>query len=518
MESDEKMGEKLSKKKQELKRLRQEGKTASLASMNKEAFVAHSRALKDFSDEFEEVYSNRAEQEILKKFGKNKQEILVILALLQSRVGDEEYNRSFRGRLGIKKSLTKEEKAARKKEAEAEKAIELVKIRKMLEEVDVEVEKIRAKRVKEANFRYGTNETASHSRGILTDAVDEFRNALVSPLLDSDVIELQRKRDGLEALEAVREIHEARGENVAGIAEKAKRVIAGTATVVGKFAEETTGGVLKAVTLFLGWPIVLPVKLLNTAFAGAKYAFCFVDGVFGFFDKGLDGLFPNLDRKADGTIKVSAANALKGIPHVLIRGPILLVRGVCQGAAIGFRFLEKHIDADRWLKKAPVTSGFVLGGVGTILLIGIVVASVFTLGIPIAALAGGLIAASIGAAIYGYFKGKAKKDELVSLKLSSSESSQLEKYEHAHQHRIEQAPSLQTTAEPKEDEKSGHDLSTEHIEAVTESLVQSSKKSALHGTESSAKFVPLHKHKDEQAQEPQHSQDPKKPSGKLKQD
>lgn len=498
--------------------LEEKGETKVLRKMKGKDFREYRDDLKDFLKDFEVAAKGKEENDILENEGfegtKTVASVRLTLKNLRERVKAEKYHRTLRGRLRIKKPLTKEEKAAKKEETEREKAIELQRIEKMLKEVDIEAEKIKAKRTKEANLRYGSHETASSSRGILTDAVDEFRNALISPLLDSDVIELQRKRDRLEALEAVRKMHAVRGEEVKGVIEKAKRVIAGTATVAGEFVEETTGGVFKAVTLFLAWPIVLPVKLLNTAFAGAKYAFCFADGVLGFLDKGLDGLFTKLDRNEDGSIKVSVANALKGIPHVLIRGPILLVRGVCQGAAIGCRFLEKHIDADRWLKKSPVTAGFVLGGVGTLLLVGIVVASVFTLGIPIAALAGGLIAASIGAAVYGYFKGKAKKDELVSLKLSPSESSQLEKYENAHQHRREQILKPDVIVEPANAKKSIHDLSTEHIEKVTESL----RKPVLHGSVSSPEFAPLHEHKDRQAQKPQHSPDPKKPGDKLKQD
>ena len=67
---------------------------------------------------------------------------------------------------------------------------------------------------------------------------------------------------------------------------------------------------------------------------------------------------------------------------------------------------------DKWLKYAPVTGGFAIGGVGAAVLIGLTLASIPGLGIPLAVAALAFAMATIGAVVQGYFKAKEKAKEL----------------------------------------------------------------------------------------------------------
>lgn len=436
---------------EKLKELEEFGTTNILKNMKQADFDEYKNDLYDLSKKFkilQDRTSKSKDQNLLITDISDRLGLLngfVIDAAVKRKIWDE----SFKGRLGVKKPLSSKEKEAAKQKALKTQEKELQDIKDRLAKVKIEkdtiMQEIKKTREEKADKRYGSDIEAPKSKGILTAAVNEFNSALVPPLLDEDFILLQRKRDALDELEAVSILYEKNSEDFKSIREKVKRVIIGTASVAGEFTEETTGGVLKAGILFLAWPIVLPIKLLNTGFSATKYAFCFADGAVGFLDKGLDGfldaLIGKLDRNEKGDIiKSSPLNILKGIPHVVVRGPLMVVRGVCKIGAIGFRWLEKNVDSDRWLKQAPVTSGFVLGGVGTVVIIGVALASVFTFGIPIAALAVGLGGACIGAAVYGYFKGKAKKDELTELRLSDSDTSRLEKWEYDRRYRQQKTP------------------------------------------------------------------------------
>ena len=308
---------------------------------------------------------------------------------------------------------------------------------------------VREERAEKIRRRFDANESSSKSRGILASAIDEFRNALTPPLLAVDVEELQRKRDALDAAKAARKIDEADETiigTVRGTIHQTKRFAEGAAKVLAEAAEETTGGILKAVAVAVGWPLILPIKLINQACAAAKYACCAADGILGFFDKGLDGLIGNMHRDEAGVLKFDSArniaeNIAKGLGHVLVRGPIVLGRGLAQIASIGSRWLERTIDADRWMKHTPVTAGFAIGSIAAVAIITLTVASIFTLGIPIAAVAVGLAAATVGALVHGYFKGKAKAKELSSLELAPADTTKLDKYEHDH-------PSVRPTVTP----------------------------------------------------------------------
>jgi len=400
--------------------LQKRGKsTNQLRKMQDAGLLEYEYDLTDFLTELETI-AEKTNQEMLNSLKIDAQ-------LLKERLEAEKHRRSWRGKLGLSQTKSSEQNKAEKSKKTAS--------QEELARFNEELEKIRAQRKARVAERYEPNQFPSESRSILTSAIDEFRHALIPPLLDSDITELQRKRDALDAAKAIQQVYKLDEKNVKGTLEKVKSVSTGAAAVLGEFAEETTGGVLKATSLLLAWPLILPVKILNQTFTGAKYAFCFIDGVFGFIDKGLDGIIGKLERTEAGKIKITPENIVKSIAHTILRGPVLAIRGLCQVAAIGCRWLQKNIDADKWLKSTPVTAGFAVGGVGAVVLIGLALASIPGLGIPIAVVAIAFAVATVGALLQGYFKAKAKAKELNTLELNPAEANQLEKYEYEHQHK-----------------------------------------------------------------------------------
>ena len=357
--------------------------------------------------------------------------------VLTDRVDSEKFRRSWRGFLGL-------EKKSPLAKGEAEQKTTAPTPQEELDKFNKEVDRIKQERLKTSIANMQPDSKANDSRSIIASSVDEFRHALTPPLLDEDVVELQEKRDALDKAQAVGNLYHLGGNNIRAVLDKMKRVATGAASVLGEFAEETTGGTMKAAALFLAWPLILPVKVANQACSAAKYACCAVDGVLGFIDKGLDLLIGNMERTEAGKFVLNTENVIKGTAHVVLRSLPVAFRAASQAAAIGCRWLEKHIDADRWLKKSPVTGGFAVGSVGAAILITVTIASVFSFGIPLAMLGLGFAVATIGALAQGYFKGKAKAEELATLKLNPSDTAKLDKHEYEHQH--QQKP---TVAEAK---------------------------------------------------------------------
>jgi len=263
--------------------------------------------------------------------------------------------------------------------------------------------------------------------GILASAVSEFRKSLIPPLLAVDIEELTRKRQALDETKAAQDAY---GVSIRGLLAGVKRLTTSTLSVVGELVEETTGGVFKATALFLAWPVILPIKAINQGLTATKYAFCAADGVLGFFDKGLDKMLPKIDKTESGDLIWKLDNAPAMAMHTVLRGPFILGRGICQAASIGCRFLERNIDADRWMKSKPVTAGFSVGGIGVAVLIGLTLASIPGLGIPLAIAVGAFAIATAGALVQGYFKGKKREAELRLLRLDPGEATQLAKYEY----------------------------------------------------------------------------------------
>lgn len=399
-----------------LSELQARGKsTNQLRKMEKDELINYENDLSDFIEELAAIPLEDINDEQRRNFKVNAE-------ILKNRLEEEKWKRGWKGTLGFKREVPKKDAPPVEKPSEKE-----------IKRFNEELKKIQEERLVKSKPKYEPNKFSSESRSILTSAVDEFRHALTPPLLDADVHEIQRKRDALDAAKATRNIMAADGATVQGVFEKMKRFAKGSVSVLGEFTEETTGGAFKATALFLGWPLILPIKVANQVFTAAKYSACLVDGVFGFLDKGLDGFIGKLKRDGSNNLIYNAETIIKGVAHGVLRGPILLVRGVSQAASIGFRWLERHIDADKWLKYAPVTGGFAIGGVGAAVLIGLTLASIPGLGIPLAVAALAFAVATIGAVAQGYFKAKEKAKLLSSLELNSKEATQLEKYEYDHQ-------------------------------------------------------------------------------------
>lgn len=382
----------------------------------------------------------------------------------------EKPNRTMLGRIGIKPKNKKnqEEKAPKKAASEAFAGTPTETSKARLDRVKGEIKAARLAEERKdfSDKTFDSDNPENRSDLIIANCVKVFNNALIPPLLAVDKEELTRKQNALDAMKAGQKmysIEEGKPSEIAkSVANQVKDFAADVSKVLLELAEESSGAGLKAGALFLGWPLILPVKALNQVFTAAKYTACFADGVLGFFDKGLDQLleiglkpieYENQNKKL-GTLKVTPVNIARASVHLLVRGPIRLGIGICRMASIGARFLERNIDADRWMKSKPVMAGFSIGGVGVVVLVALTLASIPGLGIPLAVAGAALGLAVAGAALHGYFKAKKVGTELNSGKLSPEDAIRLAKHNHTHGEKpkvskaVEQNPSAPAAAVP----------------------------------------------------------------------
>lgn len=238
-------------------------------------------------------------------------------------------------------------------------------------------------------------------------ARDKFVKALFStPLNRSDVIkllELERSMDDIHLQVAERGLVE-KGVNVAEFYKEIKdaheaSVLLGT----GSFFS-----IGELVTLFLAWPIILPMKALSFTLEGLSRGFRGIEVFFQtlnvyYQEKQIElnvEAKKNLKRKTIGFFQNAIGNMAAGFFLVfarLITGWVAFFSSLIKGLSAYFSNL---FDTDNLWKKGKMGKGLGVGFIGIPLGIGLAGVSIFTFGIPIVVAAGVVCLA----ALIGMFK------------------------------------------------------------------------------------------------------------------
>lgn len=303
--------------------------------------------------------------------------------------------------------------------------------------ISVELEKIEQERI------ISTQEQDSHQTAgktmwesftiIVKSMVHAFIRDLNPPLLSKDIQELQKKRDLFEVAQAVRVGLNLYNDPAQSILRIARDFMPDLSVGLLDLDEEKSSGNAKNITLILGWALILAIKLMNVLALTVKHCFCIAKAVFSFFDKGFEHLIGEF-QKDHGALAFTAKNCIQGIAYAMLRGPCLLAKGLMQIGATASRWLERNIDADRWLRYPPVKTGLALAGFGAIILLGLISLNVISFGIPMVSLIIGGITATIGVLIRDHVQRKTRTEELHNLRLHHTTVAKLANYEATHAH------------------------------------------------------------------------------------
>lgn len=288
---------------------------------------------------------------------------------------------------------------------------------------------------------------------------------------------LRRRKTAYDQVQATLNVCERRGLTGEAAYETTKYMVKTAASTVQELAEQSVLTTGQAVMVGLGGPVYAVLILAWSAAFGVlekggnvlSRGFATLDA---FLEQGIMRNVGKVPRKSDGSVDWSEGNALKniglGFLHSL-RAPFFLSKILCSGVSAVTKAVEQGIG--NFAKKNIIP---LLGMGGTAIgayFIAITLASVFTLGIPLAITAVGLTFALAGAALATYMRTKAKAQELVSLKLSPEEETMLMR----HDYQQKQKQTLEMG--PKDRQVVGAELQHRAVEA--QALVEASRHSRV---------------------------------------
>lgn len=246
-------------------------------------------------------------------------------------------------------------------------------------------------------------------------AQDNFTRAFTTEPLDragaNELITTERDLDKLKIKGATASIFDKGTKQLSDLAED----ITGTAKVVSAETFFTAG---KTLALLFAWPVILPMKAVN-----------FVSDLVSRGFRATEAFFQTFNDYAH-----KSADNSKGLANVgwnIVRGVTGVITLASAGIKGATRLVANLFDTDNMLKKGNMGAAFGMGWIGAALLISLAVASVFTLGIPIAMVAvGAAFAAVIGVAKIGmeYSKFSEKRTARRNFRLTSEEETQLLEY------------------------------------------------------------------------------------------
>ncbi|MFM8455003.1 MAG: hypothetical protein ACKOAD_08665 [Gammaproteobacteria bacterium] len=197
--------------------------------------------------------------------------------------------------------------------------------------------------------------------------------------------------------------------------------------VFGSFLKTFALEEFKAVLMFLGWPVILPLKIVNRLASwtgsvvnklGILIENYIEEPAWACIPKGREsGPLALLKYRCMGLLPL-------GIPWVAS-----FARKTCTVGAAIMKWVTP--DVDKWILKSPNTAGFLAGmGLGFVVLTSIL-ASIFSLGIPIVAMAGGLAVASVAAAGVAGCKACKRSSELSEFRLNPEDQERLDDFKNA---------------------------------------------------------------------------------------
>lgn len=248
-----------------------------------------------------------------------------------------------------------------------------------------------------------------------TRASDAFSRAVKAPAIDLETaLKLLRRSAAYDALK-----RQGSDGSIKGLLRAGKNELSAFAgeieEIVTSIVSSTANAGVKSIFLVFGWPFILPMKLVsyvsNGISTGSRAAQAFMQSLDNDLEKIIDSTKP-------------FGYPLYFFPGIIIKP----LKWASFAIKEGTEFLGKVFDTDRWFENSPMTQGFVVGGLGTGIIIAIAIASVFTFGIPIAAVGVGAALAALGGLIAGgakYGKLRSEQKERAKLELTSAEESQL---------------------------------------------------------------------------------------------